>query len=50
VLRIALLPAVFWSTPLFIFLKRALQLNPAFLEDQIVINQHKDTFQYRPLL
>ncbi|MFK8060778.1 MAG: M56 family metallopeptidase [Polaribacter sp.] len=50
VLLIELLQAVFWINPLFIFLKKAIQLNHEFLADETVINQHKNTFQYQHLL
>lgn len=50
VLFIELLQAVFWINPLFIFLKRAIQLNHEFLADQTVINTHKNTLQYQHLL
>jgi beta-lactamase regulating signal transducer with metallopeptidase domain len=50
VLIIELLQIVFWINPLFIFLKKAIQLNHEFLADQTVINQHKNTFQYQHLL
>ncbi|WP_299013009.1 M56 family metallopeptidase [uncultured Polaribacter sp.] len=50
VLLIELLQAVFWINPLFIFLKKAIQLNHEFLADENVINQHKNTHQYQHLL
>lgn len=50
VLFIELLQAVFWINPLFIFLKRAIQLNHEFLADETVINTHKNTLQYQHLL
>jgi beta-lactamase regulating signal transducer with metallopeptidase domain len=50
VLIIELLQTVFWINPLFIFLKKAVQLNHEFLADENVINQHKNTFQYQHLL
>ncbi|TVZ55850.1 beta-lactamase regulating signal transducer with metallopeptidase domain [Lutibacter sp. Hel_I_33_5] len=50
VLLIELLQVVFWINPLFIFLKKAIQLNHEFLADGTVINQHKNTFQYQHLL
>jgi bla regulator protein BlaR1 len=50
VLIIELLQAVFWINPLFIFLKKAVQLNHEFLADENVINQHKNTLQYQYLL
>ncbi|AUC86310.1 hypothetical protein CW731_13935 [Polaribacter sp. ALD11] len=50
VLIIELLQAVFWINPLYIFLKKAVQLNHEFLADENVINQHKNTFQYQYLL
>ncbi len=50
VLLIELLQIIFWINPLFIFLKKAIQLNHEFLADQKVIHQHKNTFQYQHLL
>jgi bla regulator protein BlaR1 len=50
VLIIELLQAVFWINPLFIFLKKAVQLNHEFLADENVIHQHKNTLQYQHLL
>jgi beta-lactamase regulating signal transducer with metallopeptidase domain len=50
VLLIELLQIVFWINPLFIFLKKAIQLNHEFLADDKVINLHKNTFQYQHLL
>jgi beta-lactamase regulating signal transducer with metallopeptidase domain len=50
VLIIEILQAVFWINPLFILLKKAVQLNHEFLADETVINQHKNTTQYQHLL
>ncbi|CAM1351780.1 M56 family metallopeptidase [Tenacibaculum halocynthiae] len=50
VIIIELLQILFWVNPLFIFLKKAIQLNHEFLADEKVINQHKNTFQYQHLL
>ena len=50
VLLIEILQIVFWINPLFIILKKAIQLNHEFLADETVINQHKNTFQYQYLL
>lgn len=50
VLLIEALQIVFWINPLFIFLKKAIQLNHEFLADSTVINTHKNTFQYQYLL
>ncbi|WP_439127504.1 M56 family metallopeptidase [Polaribacter sp.] len=50
VLLIEVLQIVFWINPLFIFLKKAIQLNHEFLADSTVINTHKNTFQYQHLL
>ncbi len=50
VLIIEFLQAIFWINPLFIFLKKAIQLNHEFLADESVIHQHKNTFQYQYLL
>ncbi|MDN3618599.1 M56 family metallopeptidase [Polaribacter undariae] len=50
VLIIELLQIIFWINPLFIFLKKAIQLNHEFLADQKVIHQHNNTFQYQHIL
>lgn len=50
VLLIEFLQAIFWINPLFIFLKKAMQLNHEFLADENVINQHKNTFHYKHIL
>jgi bla regulator protein blaR1 len=50
VLLIEFLQAIFWINPLFIFIKKAIQLNHEFLADQTVINTYKNTFQYQHLL
>lgn len=50
VLLIELLQIIFWINPLFIFIKKAIQLNHEFLADETVINLHKNTFQYQHLL
>ncbi|QTD38871.1 M56 family metallopeptidase [Polaribacter batillariae] len=50
VLFIELLQAIFWINPLFIFLKKAIQLNHEFLADEKVINLYKNPFQYQHLL
>ena len=50
VLIIELLQIIFWINPLFIFLKKAIQLNHEFLADEKVINQHKNTNKYQHLL
>jgi bla regulator protein BlaR1 len=50
VLLIEFLQAIFWINPLFIFLKKAMQLNHEFLADENVINQHKNTFHYQHIL
>ncbi|TMM32285.1 M56 family metallopeptidase [Polaribacter aestuariivivens] len=50
VLFIELLQAIFWINPLFIFLKKAIQLNHEYLADEKVINQYKNPFQYQHLL
>ncbi|APG65280.1 hypothetical protein LPB136_07925 [Tenacibaculum todarodis] len=50
VILIELLQIVFWINPMFILLKKAIQLNHEFLADEKVINQHKNTFQYQHLL
>ena len=50
VLVLELLHCIFWINPLFILLKKAVQLNHEFLADQNVIHQHKNTYQYQHLL
>jgi bla regulator protein BlaR1 len=50
VLLIEFLQAIFWINPMFIFLKKAMQLNHEFLADENVINQHKNTFHYQHIL
>lgn len=50
ILLLELLQIFFWINPLFIWLKKAIQLNHEFLADENVINQHKNTFQYQYLL
>ena len=50
VLLIEVLQVVFWINPLFIFLKKAVQLNHEFLADDSVINKHQNTYQYQHLL
>jgi len=50
VLLIELLQILFWINPLFIFIKKAIQLNHEFLADSTVIQQHKNTLQYQHLL
>ena len=41
---------LFWINPLFIILKKAIQLNHEFLADNKVITTYKNTFQYQHLL
>jgi len=50
VLLIEILQIIFWINPLFIFLKKAIQLNHEYLADETVITKHKNTFQYQHLL
>ena len=50
VLLIEFFQAIFWVNPLFIFLKKSIQLNHEFLADESVINQYKNTFHYQYLL
>lgn len=50
VLLIEFLQAIFWINPIFLFVKKAIQLNHEFLADETVINQYKNTFQYQHLL
>ncbi|WP_334056913.1 M56 family metallopeptidase [Polaribacter sp. P097] len=50
VLVLELFQIAFWINPLFIFLKKAIQINHEFLADESVITQHKNTFQYQHLL
>jgi bla regulator protein BlaR1 len=50
VLILEVIQIIFWINPLFILLKKAVQLNHEFLADERVINQHKNTIQYQHLL
>ena len=50
VIILELLQVIFWINPLFIILKKAVQLNHEFLADETVINKHKNTSQYQHLL
>ena len=50
VLILELFQIVFWINPLFIFLKKAIQINHEFLADENVITQHNNTKEYQYLL
>ncbi|MCI2228970.1 M56 family metallopeptidase [Polaribacter sp. MSW13] len=50
ILLMEILLIVFWINPLFLILKKAIQLNHEFLADNKVINTYKNTFQYQHLL
>ena len=50
VIILELVQVIFWINPLFIILKKAIQLNHEFLADETVINKHKNTSQYQHLL
>jgi beta-lactamase regulating signal transducer with metallopeptidase domain len=50
ILILELFQIVFWINPLFIFLKKAIQINHEFLADENVITQHNNTQEYQYLL
>jgi|GEM_PF-289416 len=50
IILLELLQIIFWINPLFIFLKKAIQLNHEFLADNTVIKTHKNTIHYQHLL
>ncbi|MCH6201547.1 hypothetical protein MMU07_18340 [Aquiflexum sp. LQ15W] len=50
ILLIELLKSVFWFNPIFLFYKRAIQLNHEFLADRVVIEGSNDIIQYQKLL
>jgi bla regulator protein BlaR1 len=47
---IELLQTFFWFNPMFIFYKKAIQLNHEYLADEAVINTHKNVLAYQALL
>jgi beta-lactamase regulating signal transducer with metallopeptidase domain len=49
-LFIETLKALFWFNPIFIFYKRAIQLNHEFLADEKVVKSHNDVPFYQNLL
>ena len=50
ILILELFQIIFWINPLFIFLKKAIQINHEFLADENVIIQHNNTQEYQYLL
>jgi len=50
ILLIETLKTLFWFNPLFIFYKKAIQLNHEFLADENVVNSFKDVSFYQNLL
>lgn len=50
VIFVEILKTVFWFNPLFIFYKKAIQLNHEFLADENVIAAHRDLSFYQNLL
>lgn len=50
ILFIETLKTIFWFNPLFIFYKKAIQLNHEFLADENVVNSFKDVSYYQNLL
>jgi len=50
VILIEILKTLFWFNPIFIFYKKAIQLNHEFLADENVIAAHNDVYLYQNLL
>jgi beta-lactamase regulating signal transducer with metallopeptidase domain len=50
ILFIEMLKVLFWFNPIFIFYKKAIQLNHEFLADQKVVNSHNNVPFYQNLL
>lgn len=50
VIFIEILKTLFWFNPIFIFYKKAIQLNHEFLADENVISAHNDVYLYQNLL
>jgi beta-lactamase regulating signal transducer with metallopeptidase domain len=50
ILLIEFLKTIFWFNPIFIFYKRAIQLNHEFLADEFVIHYYEDIPFYQSLL
>jgi beta-lactamase regulating signal transducer with metallopeptidase domain len=50
ILLIEFLKAIFWFNPIFIFYKKAIQLNHEFLADEFVIHYYEDIPFYQSLL
>jgi len=50
VIFIEILKTLFWFNPIFIFYKKAMQLNHEFLADENVIRAHNDVCLYQKLL
>jgi beta-lactamase regulating signal transducer with metallopeptidase domain len=50
ILFIEMLKVLFWFNPIFVFYKKAIQLNHEFLADQKVVNSHNNVPFYQNLL
>ena len=50
IIFVELLHVVFWFNPLFVFLKKSIQLNHEFLADRAVLNKGTQTSTYQKLL
>ena len=50
VIFIEILKTLFWFNPVFVFYKKAIQLNHEFLADENVITAHNDVYLYQNLL
>jgi len=50
VIFIEILKTLFWFNPIFVFYKKAIQLNHEFLADENVIAAHNDVYLYQNLL
>jgi len=50
VIFVEILKTLFWFNPIFIFYKKAIQLNHEFLADENVISTHHDVYSYQNLL
>jgi hypothetical protein len=50
ILLIEILKVVFWFNPIFVFYKKAIQLNHEFLADEKVVNAHNNVPFYQNLL
>lgn len=50
ILFVELVQTIFWFNPVFIFYRKAIQLNHEFLADSSVVNTYHNTFNYQQLL